>query len=86
MSITASPSLMVVSPGGGIQTLNGVDGLIKKEIDNPENGKWKFKILNAKYYDIDYSYEAYDSEGNSIPLNNTNDLTEEDSTQVESNN
>lgn len=85
-SITASPSLMVVSPGGGIQTLNGVDGLIKKEIDNPENGKWKFKILNAKYYDIDYSYEAYDSEGNSIPLNNTNDLIEEDSTQVESNN
>ena len=84
-SITASPSLMVVSPGGGIQTLNGVDGLIKKEIDNPENGKWKFKILNAKYYDIDYSYEAYDSEENLIPLDNVNDL-EEDNAQIEDNN
>ena len=85
-SITASPSLMVVSPGGGIQTLNGVDGLIKKEIDDPESGKWKFKILNAKYYDVDYSYEVYDSEENLISLNNTNDLIEEDSTQAESNN
>ena len=76
---------MVVSPGGGIQTLNGVDGLIKKEIDNPENGKWRFKILNAKYYDIDYSYEAYDSEENLIPLDNVNDL-EEDNAQIEDNN
>lgn len=59
--------------------------MLKKKSIIRENGKWKFKILNAKYYDIDYSYEAYDSEENLIPLDNVNDL-EEDNAQIEDNN
>lgn len=78
--VAATPSFLIVSPGGGMNTTVGKDEIITCEINDPDEGAWKAKIVDAKYYYVTFSYEMYDEEGNVITQNDTPEDTE---TQVD---
>lgn len=81
--VAATPSFLIVSPGGGMTTASGKEGIITYELESPEEGTWKAKIIDAKCYYITFEYKMYDAEGNEVVPNNTFDNEVEQITSTE---
>ena len=80
-TIVPAPSLMLVSSGGAIQTIDGNNGKIIKELEILSAGTWKIKLINAEYYYFDGSYKLLNNNEEAVETHTLDELTEISSTE-----